>query len=283
MPRLVGPRDPFNQFARFGRTTAGRRSKHDAAVAGLRVQLRPKACVHRRRDPIRPSEIHSTCQLAMVLDECVIRTVAECHRSARLVKLRFEACSTEGVHHGGHESTPTRARPRVLPNFNPEVCPPLPGDICYSLGAQRAPESPEPFRKDIRRAVVVSGRERDRCFAIRSSIELGRTPSSRAASAAAAPVLGFEKSSRHETVQMEGSELAADAELRGCFVAADRHAARDDELEHATAVRLVEQSDRSDRIGHGPFVGHAHTLSETQIMNRLDKAPPACNSNRGCQ
>jgi hypothetical protein len=202
----------------------------------------------------------------MVGDEGVVGTVPEADSPACRIDIRFVASSTEKLQERGQQSSTRRARTRVRSGLGPDICSAFAGDIGHRVGAGRARQAIEPNGKDLRREVVVAGRERDGHITARSSIELGRTSRPRPAAATPAPVLGFEQTAGDETIEVERGELAADAQRRRGVVATDELAMRGNELVDTTPTRFVEQGNRRDRIAGGEFVRHDAVLPEMSTV-----------------
>jgi hypothetical protein len=144
------------------------------------------------------------------------------------------------------------------------------GDGGQRVDPRRPVQSPECGRHEIRRPVVSAGRERDLDLAFGPSIELGRTPGARAGPTAEAAVLGLEQPGLDQPIEMEGRELAADAQRRDRLVAPGRLAAGDHQVVQPSAGGFGQCRDGFDRITGGRSLRHACIVSPKMIMKRLD-------------
>ena len=178
----------------------------------------------------------------------MIGTVAETHGSAPGIDLWGVASATQELEEHGPELLATWTGPHAASSVEPNGSTAFTSDRSHRLGARRAFESIESIGKDVRREVVVAGRERDRNLPVHPSIQLGWAAGTWPGPAAATPVFGIEQPRLDEPIEMECREFAAHSERGSCIVTTDRLAAGGHEVVQTLAVRLFEQGNCPDRF-----------------------------------
>ena len=229
----------------------------DAAAVRLGRQLGIQLGVAEpRRHALGPGRVHRARQLAVACRKRAIRTVPETDVAADLVRPGFVAGAPEHAHEGRRQPPMTRSR-TGLPSC---LCPNFPalgsGDLVEGPGPLCPVGPPQSVTEQARHGRVVALGHGDGDLAIDSTVQLGRAAGTGPSTLASAPVLGPQQAGRHQTVEVEGSQLAADADGRRSLISPDGGIAHGDEVVQTPPVEIAEQGHCADRVLEPPFAVH---------------------------
>jgi hypothetical protein len=105
------------------------------------------------------------------------------------------------------------------------------------------------------RPLIVASRQGQADLGLGTPVQLRRPAGTGTGAATQALELGGQEARCRKAIEVEGRQLASDAEGSRGLVPPDRLAPRRDELVQAPTLRLVEERDGTDGIGRG--IGHA--------------------------